>query len=65
MNTLIADCSECVTLAFMSNAAWQSGRMKRGAVTHAEYEIKPNDKWVRVEVKDKDGGYAWSNVITV
>ena len=64
-DTMIADCSECVTLAFMSNSAWQPDRMQRGTVTHAEYKIKPHDKWVRVEVKDKDGRYAWSNIITV
>lgn len=62
---LVADCSECVTLAFMSNSAWQPDRMQRGRVTHAEYKIKPVDKWVRVEVVDKDGRYAWSNIITV
>ena len=64
-DTLIADCSECVSLAFMSNSAWQPDRMQRGHVTHAEYKIKPIDRWVRVEVKDKDGRYAWSNVIVV
>ena len=64
-DTLIADCSECVSLAFMSNSAWQPDRMQRGCVTHAEYKIRPIDKWVRVEVKDKDGRYAWSNLTVV
>ena len=44
-DTLIVDCSECETLAFMSNSAWQPDRMQRGRVTHATYKIKPIDRW--------------------
>ena len=62
---IIADCSECQTLAFMSNCAWAPDRMIRGSVTHAEYKIKEIDRWVRVEVMDKDGKYAWSNIIKI
>ena len=64
-DTVIADCSECATLAFMTNCAWAPDRMQRGNITHAEYKLKAIDKWVRVEVKDKNGLYAWSNIITV
>jgi len=61
---MIADCSPCVKIDFLSNAAWGPDRITRGeALTHAEYKIKPHDKWVRVEVCDKDGQYAWSNVL--
>ena len=64
-DTIIADCSECATLAFMTNTAWAPDRMKRGNVTHAKYKIKEIDKWVRVEVVDKDGKCAWSNIISL
>ena len=65
-NKIIADCSECVMIDFLSNSAWAPDKITRGdALIHAEYTVKPWDKWVRVEVKDKDGNYAWSNVITV
>ncbi len=61
---VIADCSECVTINFLSNSSWVPDRMTRGEnLTHAEYPIKPWEKWVRVEVCDDQGRFAWSNVI--
>ncbi len=61
---LICDCSECVKIDFLSNAAWGPDRITRGKdLTHAEYQIKPFDKWARVEVLDENGNYAWSNII--
>ena len=63
-DTIIADCSPCVTINFLSNSAWVPDRMTRGAdLTHAEYPIKAWEKWVRVEVCDDQGCFAWSNVI--
>lgn len=61
---IIADCSPCVTIDFLSNSSWVPDKMTRGAdLTHAEYKIKAWDKWVRVEVCDENGNFAWSNVI--
>lgn len=63
---LICDCSECVKIDFLSNAAWGPDRITRGKnLTHAEYQIKPFDKWARVEVLDENGNYAWSNIIKI
>ncbi len=63
---LIADCSNCVKINFLSNAAWGPDRITRGKdLTHAQYQIKPFDKWVRVEVLDENGNYAWSNIIKI
>ena len=63
---LIADCSPCVMIDFLSNAAWGPDRITRGEdLTHGEYLIKPHDRWVRVEVHDKEGRYAWSNIVKV
>ena len=65
-NTLIADCSACVTIDFLSNSSWVPDKMTRGEnLTHAEYAIKPWEKWVRVEVCDDQGRFAWSSVIWV
>ena len=65
-NKMIADCSECVMIDFLSNSAWCPDKITRGqGLTHAEYEIKKHDKWVRVEVHDENGKYAWSNVFGV
>lgn len=61
---LIADCSTCVMIDFLSNSAWGPDRITRGEnLTHAEYTIKEWDKWIRVEVLDESGNYAWSNII--
>lgn len=61
---IIADCSACVTINFLTNSAWVPDRMTRGEnLTHAEYPVKAWEKWVRVEVCDDRGCFAWSNVI--
>jgi hypothetical protein len=60
---ILAYCSECETLAFMSNRSWAPDRMMRGGVSYAEYQLTDVEKWIRVEVMDKNGCYAWSNVI--
>ena len=63
---IIADCSECVMISFLSNASWNPERIVRGnGLTHAEYEINSYEKWVRVEVCDDQGRYAWSNIVVV
>ena len=42
------------------------GKIIRGTnLTHAEYKIKDFIKWVRVEVCDSNGNYAWSNIIRI
>ncbi|MBQ2966977.1 MAG: PHP domain-containing protein [Clostridia bacterium] len=61
---IIADCSECVMIDFLSNASITKDKAVRGEnLTHAEYTIKDYEKWIRVEVHDKSGNYAWSNII--
>lgn len=63
---IIADCSPCIMIDFLSNAAWGPDRITRGEnLTHAEYQIKAHDKWVRVEVHDENNNYAWSNIIVI
>lgn len=65
-NKIIADCSECVMMSFSTNSAWAAGRVVRGEnLTYAEYELRNFEKWVRVEVKDKYGNCAWSNIFEV
>lgn len=63
---IIANCSECVKIDFLTNAVWAPDKIYRGEnLTNAEYTIKDFDKWVRVEVLDSDGNYAWSNIINL
>lgn len=62
-NKLIIDTSPCEIIGTVSNLSWTWGRVLRGNdVTHYEYEIRDNEKWIRVEVRDKNGKRAWSNI---
>lgn len=65
-NKIIADCSECIMIDFLTNSSITIDKSVRGEnLTHAEYTIKDYEKWVRVEVHDENGNYAWSNIITL
>ncbi len=57
-------CSPAVKIAFLSNMVWASGRMVRGSnLTEATYTIKPDDRFLRVEVTDSDGRVGYSNIL--
>jgi len=63
---IIAKCSPCVKIDFLTNAVWAPDKIYRGEnLTTAEYTVKDFDKWVRVEVLDSGGNYAWSNIINL
>ncbi len=63
---IVAQCSDCAELCFQSNLAWVPDRVQKGdPITEAVYRIKEDERWVRVEARDAEGKYAWSNVITV
>lgn len=65
-NKLIIDTSPCEIIGTISNLSWDRDRVLRGEdITHFEYEIRKNDKWVRVEARDKNGKRAWSNIFVV
>lgn len=62
--TVSADCSECSFISFVTNSAFEGDRVFRGEdLVHAEYKCREYEKFVRVEIRDKDGKYAWSNFI--
>jgi hypothetical protein len=60
-NRVEVKCSEVQTVVFYSNTVWCEDRVTSGTVTSASYRIKPTDKYVRVELIDKDGRMAWSS----
>ena len=63
---LIIDTSPCVVIGTLSNLSWDRDRVLRGdEITHFEYEIRENEKWVRVEARDKNGKRAWSNIFVL
>lgn len=60
-DTVTVECSEVQAIVFYSNTVWCDDRVTSGTVTSASYRIKPTDKYVRVELIDKDGRMAWSS----
>jgi len=63
-NTITVNCSKCIKIQFFSNIAWAPDRITRGeGLTHATYTVKDGERWVRVEVVDREGNYAWSHVL--
>lgn len=65
-NKLIIDTSPCEIIGTISNLSWTWDRVLRGEnLTHYEYQIRENEKWIRVEARDKNGKKAWSNIFVV
>ena len=65
-NKLIIDTSPCEIIGTISNLSWDRDRVLRGeGLTHFEYEIRQNEKWIRVEARDKNGKKAWSNIFVL
>ncbi len=63
---IVVKTSKCSLISFYTNSSWEKDRTVRGEnLTEATYQIKPYDKWVRVEIMDKDEKYAWSNIIEI
>jgi len=56
----------CESIAFFSDSVWVGERcFIENDITEAVYTIVPSDTFVRVEVCDALGRYAWSNVVRV
>lgn len=62
-NTFRVDCSPVCKIAFASNQPWCRRVFKGDGITSAEYTPLPTEKFIRAFVVDKDGKYAWSNII--
>ena len=59
----IFDLGRCFCLDHASITIDKAVRGKN--LTRAEYTIKDYEKWVRVEVHDESGRYAWSNILVL
>lgn len=63
---IIVHTSEVEEIVYFTDSAWSKHRADVGHdLTYGEYEPLPNDTFVRVEVRDKDGNYAWWQYIEV
>lgn len=62
-------CSPVQTVVFYSNTVYCSDRLtlaeEESGVTKAQYTIKPTDRYVRVELIDREGRRAWSKAFAV
>ncbi len=59
-------CSPCSEINVFSNSVWARGHHTEGIeMTRASVALTPIDKFVRVEVTDKEGRTAYSNFIKV
>lgn len=65
---IIVDCSPVCEIVYFSNMVWNDHRADTCPVgerlTHGEYAPHPNDRFIRVEVRDAAGNMAWSQIIT-
>ncbi len=53
------------TVVFYSNTVWCHDRVATGGVESASYEVKPTDRFVRVELWDRNGNRAWTSPFPV
>jgi len=62
-NRFLIDTSPCRFISVASNLSWVKNRTLRGEnLTHFEYTMQPDERWVRVQIADQNGKLAWSNL---
>lgn len=66
-NEIVARCSPCRKVTFMSNLAWSdNGRVRHGHnLTEERYVFGPDENFVRIEVEDGLGRRAWSQILPI
>lgn len=58
------ECSPCQFVSVVSDCVWSRKRNITGEnITSFDYEPVERDKYLRVEIRDKDGNWAWSQII--
>ncbi len=60
---IVVKCSPCSEIVFLSDWVWSERVFEGENLQEARYKITPNETYVRVQVKDKDGNLAWTNCI--
>ena len=63
---IAVDCSPVERVTFFTDRAYTPDRCVCGhGLTHAEYRIKPGDRFARFELEDANGDFAWSSYVFV
>ncbi|MDR3551759.1 MAG: hypothetical protein P4L75_01415, partial [Clostridia bacterium] len=60
-NAVEVECEGAEMIVFQSNTVWCRDRVATGGASLAHYEIKPSDRYVRIELIDAQGNRAWSS----
>ena len=55
----------CERVDFISNSSGGNKVVIEENITYAECEINEWEKWIRVEIRDKEGKCAWSNIFVI
>ncbi len=58
-------CSPAAEIVFLSNFAWTRRAFTGEGLTEAHYVPKEGETFLRAQIMDRDGKYAWSNIITL
>ncbi|MBO5036803.1 MAG: PHP domain-containing protein [Clostridia bacterium] len=64
-NTFRVDCAPVEKIVFASNQPWCRRVFDGNGITSAEYTPLETERFIRAFVVDKDGKYAWSNIIPI
>ncbi len=60
-----AEFTGAATAVFYSNTVWCDDRVAQDCNGFASYSIKPTDRYVRIELRDRAGNRAWSSPFAV
>lgn len=58
-------CSPVSKIVFMSNMVWAPRITRGNGVTEAHYVPRPGESYLRVEVTDESGKYAFTNIVSL
>lgn len=60
---IVAKSSPCEEIYFLSNFVWTPRVFEQSGITEARYTPAEGELYVRAVAKDKNGRYAWSNIL--
>ena len=65
-DVITVETSPVSRITFCSNQYWVDDRCRHGEnLTEASYQIQPKDRFVRIQLTDRDGRKAWSSPIRI
>lgn len=64
-NEFVVTSSPVQEIIFHSNLVWNHRVFEGDGITNARYTPRPNERYIRAEIVDRDGKRAWSQIIPV